>query len=393
MDRANENVDVAPFLDVRDSIDPISYYFEDCLRWGITTVNVQQGKNCVIGARGMIVRPKGMTIEEMVVRPAYGMKLSVAPKQGKSRATQVQALRTAFQDLKRYLEDTVQKERDERGYAAREALFQGRELEGDEAKGREMSGTAWKVEGLELIPRGAIDDKWCPLLDLMEGRYQVFVHCEAATDVPHALSIARENGFLARTVLVVNASCWKAADLIAESGVPVVLEGSIVDQRRDPVTGEEIETFVPGVFAERGIRFALTSLTPTTSLWYQAALCIGHGLDPEIALDAVTRTPAEILGLGQDVGSLEVGKHGNVVLYSGDPLSVTSWVERVVIEGREVYDRAGDLRNKHLMEGVQPRNTGPTGVEEVEHDHGDDEHEEDGDKDGGDEDAEDEDED
>ena len=107
----------------------------------------------------------------------------------------------------------------------------------------------------------------------------------------------------------------------------------------------------------------------------------------------MTRTPAEILGLGEDVGSLEVGKHGNVVLYSGDPLSVTSWVERVVIEGREVYDRASDLRNKHLMEGVQPRNTGPTGVEEVEHDHGDDEHEDEGDEDSGDEDAEDEDED
>ena len=373
MDRPNENVDVAPFLDVRDSIDPISYYFEDCLRWGITTVNVQQGKNCVVGARGMIVRPKGMTIEEMVVRPAYGLKLSVAPKQGKSRATQMQALRQAFDDLRLYLQDTVQKERDERGYAAREALFQGRELEGEEAKGREMGGTSWKVDGLELIPRGAIDQKQRPLLDLMEGRYQVFVHCEAAADVPHALAIARENGFLPRTALVISAACWKAADLIAEAGIPVILEGPVHDMRRDPVTGEEVETFVPGILAEKGIRFALTSLNARNSLWYQAALCIGNGLDPEVAMDAITRTPAEILGLGEDVGSLEVGKHGNVVLYSGDPLSVTSWVERVVIEGREVYDRADDLRNKHLLEGVQPYNTGPTGVEQGEHEHHGDE--------------------
>ena len=48
MDRPNENVDVAPFLDVRDSIDPIAYYFEDCLRYGITTVNVQQGTFTVV---------------------------------------------------------------------------------------------------------------------------------------------------------------------------------------------------------------------------------------------------------------------------------------------------------------------------------------------------------
>src|SRR6185503_20807640 len=42
MDRQNENIDVAPFLDIRDSIDPVAYFFEDCLRYGMTTVNVQQ---------------------------------------------------------------------------------------------------------------------------------------------------------------------------------------------------------------------------------------------------------------------------------------------------------------------------------------------------------------
>ena len=93
MDRPNENIDVAPFLDIRDSIDPVAYFFEDCLRYGMTTINVQQGSNCVVGGRGMIVRPVGMTVEEMTVRPLFGMKLSTRPKNGKSRATQMQALR------------------------------------------------------------------------------------------------------------------------------------------------------------------------------------------------------------------------------------------------------------------------------------------------------------
>jgi imidazolonepropionase-like amidohydrolase len=48
MDRANESVDVAPYLDIRDSVDPVSFYFEDCLRYGITTVGLQQGENCVV---------------------------------------------------------------------------------------------------------------------------------------------------------------------------------------------------------------------------------------------------------------------------------------------------------------------------------------------------------
>jgi len=355
MDRPNENVDVAPFLDIRDSVDPVAFFFEDCLRWGITTVNIQHGKSCVIGGQGIIVRPTGMTVEEMAVRPLFGVKMSLSPKSGKSRATQAQALRRAFDDLRRYLEDTVTKEKDEKGRAAREALFLGRELDDEKAEGRPMGGTTWKVDGLELIPRGAIDEKQEPLLDIVEGRKQVFIHCARPMDVPRALEVARNNGFLAQTTLVIEEPCWKAADLIAESGVPVVLENDLVHVERDPVTGEETETFVPGVLHEKGIRFAISSANAgTNSLWYQAALAVGLGLDRAVALDAVTRVPSEILGMGQEIGSLETGKLGNVVLLSGDPLSITSWVEHVVIEGREVYDRSEDVRNKYLLEGVQP---------------------------------------
>lgn len=377
MDRANENIDVAPFLDIRDSIDPIAYFFEDSLRNGITTLNVQQGANCVVGGRGMVVRPTGMTVEEMAVRTLYGLKLSARPKNGKSRPTQMQALRFAFDDLKSYLEDLVEKEKDEQGRAKREALFQGRDLEAEKASGRAMQSSAWKVEGLELIPRGAIDEKYEPLLELLEGRYTAFFHCGDALDVNHALEVARAHGFLAKTVLVIEDDCWKAADRIAEAGVPVVLEGSLVDVQRDPVTGEETETFVPGVLKEKGIRFALSAEDPNSrSLTYQAALAIARGLTRAEALDAVTKVPAEILGLGNELGALEKGKLANVALYSGDPLSITSYVEHVVIEGKPVYDRSKDVRMKHIVEGRQPAGTAPPalgGGEDPEHadEHGD----------------------
>ena len=372
MDRPNENIDVTPFLDIRDSIDPVSFYFEDCLRYGITTVNIQHGRSCVIGAQGRVVRPVGMTIEAMTMRPDFGVKVCASPKQGKSRATQIQTLRQTFEGLKRYLADLVQKERDEAGYAEREALFQGRELEGEDAEGREMGGSAWTVDGLELVPRGAIDEQQAPLLEIVEGRTSVFLQCASAVDVPNALDVARANGFLARTVLVIDPACWRAADLIAEAGVPVVLEGGLVDLRRDPVTGEEEETFVPEILADHDIRFAIsTERIGQHSLWYQAALAVGYGMERADALDAVTTIPAEILGLGKEVGSLEVGKLGNVVLFSGDPLSITSWVEHVVIEGERVYDRADDVRNIHILEGRQPLGTSGSAGDE---DHGGHEH-------------------
>ena len=73
-----------------------------------------------------------LTVEEMTVRPSYGVKLCTGPKSGKSRATQMQVLRETFDGLRMYLDDLIATERDERGHAEREALFQGREFEGDD---------------------------------------------------------------------------------------------------------------------------------------------------------------------------------------------------------------------------------------------------------------------
>ncbi|MEZ5979325.1 MAG: hypothetical protein R3F34_14045 [Planctomycetota bacterium] len=356
MDRANEGIDVAPFLDVRDSVDPINVYFQDCLRWGITTVNVQQGSDCVVGGKGRVLKPVGITVDQMTVRPTYGLVLSASPKRGKSRATQAQALRDAFGDLHRYLDEIVADAKDGNDRAKREALFQGRDLEGENGKGRAMKSEAdWKVDGLELIPRGAIDEKQAPLLDLVEGRVPAFFHCGSPQDVHLALRVAKDNGFLGRTTLVLDDSCWKAADVIKTAGVPVILTGPLMHTETDPVTGEETETFVAGVFRDAGVPFALSSQdSSTASLWYQAARATGLGLTREQALAAVTSVPANVLGLDADVGTLSTGRLGNVLLLSGDPLASTTWVEHVFVEGHHVYDRSKDPRNKILIEGDDP---------------------------------------
>jgi imidazolonepropionase-like amidohydrolase len=360
MDRPNENLDVAPFLDVRDSIDPINVDYEDYLRWGVTTINVQQGPNCVIGARGRVIKPVGMTVEDMTVRPLYGLVLSASPKAGKSRATQAQTLRDAFDDLKRYLEVIVADAKAGGDMARREALYQGRDLEGEAAKGRAMGGSAWKVEGLELIPRGAIDEKQEPLLQLIEGRYKAFIHCSAPNDVSLALEVAKQNGFLDRTVLVLSGTCYKAAKLIADAKVPAILQGGLSYTERDPVTGDETEILLPKVYRDAGVRFAISSANTTTaSLWFQASRAIALGLEPAQAFAAVGQTAAELLGIDQDLGTLEKGKLGNLVLLTGDPMEPTTWVDHVVIEGVHVYDRSKDTRNKYVIEGITPIGAAP----------------------------------
>lgn len=367
MDRPNENVEVAPFLDVADSIDPINFYFEDVLRQGITTINVQQGPLCVIGGQGRVVKPFGLTVDDMTVRPASGIKVVVGQRQGRSRALQTQLLRKAFVDLRAHLEKLVQDKKDGKDYARREALFQGRDMDKDENKnGRAMEGTApWKLSDFEIVPRGEVDEKQEPLLRLVEGKLMAFVQCDSAAAVVTALEVARENGFLANTVLVLEGNSWKAVDAIAEAGVSVVLGPNQLYVELDPITGKEIETFVPKVFYDKKVRFALQSLNSTSqALWFQASQCVGYGIDRKTALDSVTKTPAEILRVGKQVGTLEKGKDGNVVLLSGDPLSVASTVRYVVIDGNLVYDRSKDGRARHLLEGIEQANAGPTNSDE-----------------------------
>lgn len=362
MDRPNENLDLTPFLRVRDSVDPVNFYFEDCLRAGVTTINIQHGASCVIGAQGMVVRPHGMTVEQMTVRPVSGIKMSVAPKSGKSHSTQLQVMRGAFDDLRQHLQELVQGQKDGDDHARREALYQGRDLEGEAGEGRAMAGIAWTVDGLETVARGEIDEKQEPLLDVVEGRLPVWMYCGSARDVAPAIEVAKQNGFLDNMTLVLDESCWKAVDIIAQAGLSVVLDAELTHIELDPVTGKEIETFVPAVFAEKGVPFALASLNSSTqSLWYQAAMCVSHGVERQAALAAVTSTPSGMLNLGEQVGKIASGYEANVVLFSGDPLSVTSAVEYVILNGDLVYDRSKDIRVQHLLEGIAPENTAAEG--------------------------------
>jgi len=87
------------------------------------------------------------------------------------------------------------------------------------------------------------------------------------------------------------------------------------------------------------------------------------GLTDDEALALVTINPARQLRIDKRVGSLEAGKDGNVLLLSGDPLSATTTVQYVVLDGNLVYDRSKDVRVKHILEGIEQENAGPGGAD------------------------------
>jgi len=344
LDIPNENLPVTPYLDVYDALDPAKLYFEDALRDGITSVHVIVSNNCVIGGLGRVVHPIGLTPDEMTLQPATGLKISVAPKRGSDRMVQMATLRETFRELKDYKDKQAEQKYEESLKKKDEEIDVGP----DEAIKR----------GKELLRPEDYDDAHRNLFKLTRGELGAFIYCDTASDVARAVSVARENGFFDRSVLVLGPDCFKALDEIKAAARPIVLAADLIHRERDPVSGKITETFVPKVFADAGVPFSLLP-DPDASLAerylnYQAARCVRNGISRKTALESITLNPAKAVGIGDRVGSLEVGKLADIVVFSGDPLDFNTWVDFVYIKGIRAYDRAADVRLKQLL-GQEPK--------------------------------------
>jgi imidazolonepropionase-like amidohydrolase len=334
LDRPNERTPVVPFVTVLDSINPLSNEIEDALRQGITTLHVLPGPDTQIGGRGAIVKPVGLTVEAITMTPDASLRISLRPPRGTSRMAHYAALRRELDEIRRWIR--------ERNQPQSGASGQG---QGGESDGRQNSSS--RSAELEL--------KRAPMEQLFARRCPAYIYCDTASDVPRAKELAEEYGFEPRIVL--NRDGWRAADFLAEWGVPVILSPDLVYWEADERTGREVRRVVPRALHERGVRFALTTGrgdAGQTMMWYQAATCVRHGVPRDTALRAATLTPAEILGIADQVGSIEPGKLANLQILSGDPLDPTTWVERVLVEGRVVY-RIEEDRKLRRLRGEEER--------------------------------------
>lgn len=351
IDRANESPPVTPFLNVYDAIDPSQLYFEDALRDGVLALHVTQANDCAIGAMSRVVRPIGMTPAEMTIAADVALKMSITPKRGFDRMMQMATLREAFRKLADDMEQLAEKKYEDSLREQDKPL----DVPPDEARKR----------GRELLKAEDVPRKDRNLLRLTRGKLPVFVYCGSAMDVAPAVRLARDNGFFDRTVLVLGSECYKAVDELAKAGRPVVLDANLVHRETDPVTGEEKETFVPKVFDKAGLTYALQRRRGASLgeryLWYQAARCVREGISRDQALKAITLYPAQMTGLADRMGSLEVGKDANILVLSGDPLDAQTWVEHAFIEGVHVYDRDEDIRLKQLLSSPEEEMKGPDG--------------------------------
>jgi imidazolonepropionase-like amidohydrolase len=314
LDRPNEQAPNTPFVSVLDGLDPLSEYFEDLLREGVTTVFVVPGDETLVGGQGMVLKPFGRTAEEMIVKRDAGMKVAVAPRRGTSRMAQMAELRRALE---------VAKEQDAAG-------------------------------SNEDPDKPANDPRQSALARVMRGEVRAVFACDEPVDVGNALALMQERGV--KGFLTLAAPCHRAFAQIAAREVGAVLPPDLEPLERDPETLRTKRVQLARACRDAGLTVVLQADEDAPygrrSLWYQAAVAVSQGLTREEAFRAVTENPAKLLGVDDRVGALAPGRDANFTLWTGDPLDPSSWADEVYLEGRVVYERAKDKKLARLMAGV-----------------------------------------
>jgi imidazolonepropionase-like amidohydrolase len=174
----------------------------------------------------------------------------------------------------------------------------------------------------------------------------VFFHADSAGAIGEALAFAAEHGL--RAVIVGGLEAWRVTDALRAADVPVIVGGTHMLPMRRFDAPDAIYAN-PARLAAAGVRFAIAipddgfelHTANLRNLPYHAATAVAHGLPRDEAMRAITLYPAQILGVNDRVGALEVGLDATLFIASGDPLEITSEVERAWIGGREI-----DLRSR-----------------------------------------------
>lgn len=176
------------------------------------------------------------------------------------------------------------------------------------------------------------------LLPVLDGDVPVMVLANDAREIQASVAFASEEGI--RLIIFGGHDAEQCAALLKQSDVPVVIDSTHRRPRRRHEAYDTAYT-LPSRLKRAGVRFCISG-SDRASTWnsrnlpYHAATAAAHGLSADDALRSVTLSAAEILGVADRVGSLEVGKDATLIVTDGDPLETVTNVERAWIQGRSV---------------------------------------------------------
>lgn len=325
---------VHPELRALDAIHPTDAMVRMAVAGGVTTANVMPGSGNAMGGQTAYVKYRGETIEEMLIDNngiTGGLKMANGENPKGTRADEP-ATRMAVAALQREVFVKAQNYSD--------------------------SWQTWNDSGEGKMPER--DLGMDALVEVLDGRRVVHFHTHRADDIMTAIRLSEEFGF--RLVLQHATEAFKVAAHIAAHKVP----SSIIVVDAPGGKHETINLLATNANAleAAGATFAFhTDDSITDSRWFlrSAALAVREGLDRDLALRAMTINGAEMMDLGDRIGSIEAGKQADLIVLSGDPLSVYTKVEMTFIEGEKVFDLADPMDRRYAIGGFAITDRYPAG--------------------------------
>jgi imidazolonepropionase-like amidohydrolase len=307
--------EVTPDFRVVDGLNAEARDLKRAVQTGVTTAFVGPGNRNVIGGLAAVLKTHGRSLREMVLTEEAALKATVGsgplmgnyPPRGMppvdfyarrptTRMGLTWEFRKAFLDAAKYVADRPAK----------------------------------PVPATEILGRA------------LAKKLPVRIAASRAMDIESALRIADEFGLV--VVFEEAEEAYRHIGALAKRKTPVALRPTFQASRVTVGDGSELRYGTFAALTAAGIPTALLAGGPdaSESLLTMAAFAVRCGAPRDAALRAVTLTPAELLGVANRVGSLEAGKDADFVVLGGDPLDVTSRIERVVVNGRTAWERKAE---------------------------------------------------
>ena len=305
----NEIVDpLTPQMRAIDSINPQDEAFGEAIAGGVTSACTGPGSANVVGGTFAAIKLVGKRVDNMIIKNPVAMKCAFGenPKRcyGQSgKKSPMTRMATAA--------------------LLRELLFKTRRY----------------MENQQNEKQPAFDMKLEAMIPVLKGEIPLKAHAHRADDILTAIRIAKEFGVKMTLDHCTDGSI--IADELAKEGYPAFVGPSLGSKSKIELANKTFTT--PRDLVDAGVEVSIITDAPVIPLKYLpmcAGLAVDAGLDYEVAWRAITINPAKSTGIGDRVGSLEVGKDGDVVIWTADPLTtVGASAYTTIVDGKVVYSK------------------------------------------------------
>jgi imidazolonepropionase-like amidohydrolase len=296
---ANETIEtMTPHTRAIDSVYPLDPGFRDAITHGITTVHVMPGSSNVIGGTTSVIKTHGKNISKMIIKETAGLKIALGenPKRIHSHGNKESITRMGIMGM------------------LREAFYKAKHCD------------------------NIADFRVIPIIQALKREIPVRIHAHRADDIISAIRFAEEFNLDLRIE-----HCTEGHLIVEElkgKNLKVSVGPTLTRRSKVELKNKSWETYK--ILNDIGVEVSITTDHPYTPIQYLnicASIAVREGLSEQKALEGITILPARNLGVDNRVGSLEIGKDADIVLWNHHPFHYLAKPLLTMVNGEIIYTK------------------------------------------------------